>query len=176
MPGRDDKRTSSSARLHCRGGCAAACRRRRAAGSFAGVLCALSLLLGGALLGDVIPAEIESPAAVGRVVFPHLFHVEDLGFECRDCHHETLATPLEMPHPEYLTDFWIECRSCHHAGEALAGPRSCADCHPAGGDVADLTLSAKVAIHRSCWQCHEVGAGAEASAACAICHEEANEE
>lgn len=114
--------------------------------------------------------SIESPASVGAVVFPHLYHVEELGLECADCHHETSALALSSPHPEYFEDFWIDCESCHQ-GEEVTQPQSCANCHANGSRVGDETLSAKVVIHRSCWACHEVGTGPEASGSCGFCHE-----
>jgi hypothetical protein len=112
---------------------------------------------------------MESPAAVGTVAFPHRYHVDELGFECSDCHHETAAVALDIPHEEYFDDFWIDCQSCHR-GEEATEPQSCGSCHAHGSEIGDETLSAKVVIHRSCWSCHEVGTGLDASRGCGFCH------
>jgi len=115
---------------------------------------------------------IEWDSAVGAVTFPHRLHVEDIGIDCADCHHETNAGRLAMPHPEYFTDFWIECGGCHKATASVAGPQACSACHHASpATIADETLSSKVVIHRSCWNCHDVTTGAEASRGCATCHQ-----
>ena len=143
----------------------------------------LALVLSGALVsgspavsapnpaGPGPVGEIVSPSVIGEVSFPHAFHVEELGFECSDCHHETDATRLNMPHEEYFEDFWIDCRTCHREAGPAAEPQSCARCHHASPvSTADETLSAKVVIHRSCWECHDSGTGEEASRGCGFCH------
>lgn len=119
------------------------------------------------------PAEPNSERSgrLGAANFPHSYHIDDLGLECHDCHHETSAASLETPHPAYFEDFWIECETCHRPGGGVAEPESCDACHTGGSGAADETLSAKVAIHRSCWGCHEMGTGAEASRGCGFCHE-----
>lgn len=118
-----------------------------------------------------VPAEIVSPTSVGEVVFSHLRHVEELGFACTECHHETRAAVLAMPHPQYFADFWIDCKVCHREGSAPLVPQACSVCHHSSlSNIADQTSSAKVAIHRSCWRCHESGSGQKATANCAFCH------
>lgn len=145
--------------------------RRKLAGSTAALWLLALFAVPSFLPGGAEEAEsITSSASVGAVVFPHLYHVDELGFECSDCHHETSAAALRIPHPEYFDDFWIDCESCHQ-GEDLTQPQSCGNCHAPSSEVGDETLSAKVVIHRSCWECHEVGTGAEASSSCAFCHE-----
>lgn len=117
------------------------------------------------------PVEIVSPSSVGEVVFPHQKHFEELSIGCGDCHHETSAAVLKMPHPQYFEDFWIDCAVCHREDDAPLASLSCSSCHPsAPTSIADQTLSAKVAIHRSCWRCHETGSGESATASCAQCH------
>ena len=122
---------------------------------------------------DEIPAVITSPSALGEVVFPHFLHIDDIGVECDECHHEIDAAALATPHDGFFDDFWIHCQTCHRGPSAVAaGAQACSNCHhqqPA--TIADQRLSAKVAIHRSCWGCHEVGTGVEASASCASCHQ-----
>ena len=121
--------------------------------------------------GTEVPAEIVSPSSVGEVVFPHRKHVEELNFGCSDCHHETRAAVLDMPHPQYFEDFWIDCKICHRPGSAPLKPLACSTCHhSAPSSVADQTLSAKVAIHRSCWGCHDPGSGEKATETCGLCH------
>jgi hypothetical protein len=121
--------------------------------------------------GAPIPAEIVVPTSVGEVVFPHRKHVEELGFACTECHHETQAAVLDMPHPQYFADFWIDCKVCHREGSAPLVPQACSACHHSSlSNIADQTSSAKVAIHRSCWRCHESGSGEKATANCAFCH------
>ena len=121
--------------------------------------------------GATVPDEIVSPSSVGEVVFPHRKHVEELGFACTECHHETRAAVLNMPHPEYFADFWIDCKVCHREGDAARAPQACSACHHSSlSNIADQTSSVKVAVHRSCWRCHEPGVGAKATANCALCH------
>ena len=116
--------------------------------------------------------EIRTPSSAGEVVFPHLEHIEDLGIECEECHHEVNAAALKMPHEEYFNDFWIECGVCHHDGsEPEHQPVACSSCHhdrPSG--ISDQTLSSKVVIHKNCWECHDIGTGADASGECSFCH------
>ena len=118
-----------------------------------------------------VPDEIISPTSAGEVVFPHRKHVEDLGYACTECHHETQAAVLKMPHPEYFADFWIDCKICHREAGAPLAPQACSTCHRSSlSNIADQTSSAKVAIHRNCWRCHESGSGEKATASCALCH------
>jgi len=145
----------------------------------------LSLLLASFLSArDSVPViEIDPPdsvaweTALGEVVFPHAFHVDDLGVDCDSCHHETTATRLAMPHPGYFDDFWIDCAACHGHAASSGSPKACSSCHPSTpGNVADETSSSKVVIHRSCWECHEVGQGPDASRSCQTCHPAGAEE
>ena len=119
-----------------------------------------------------MPDEIISPSSVGEVTFPHLFHYEDLEFDCEECHHELNAAKLNMPHDEYFNDFWIDCNICHNGNQtARMEAQACSECHhthPYG--IADETLSAKVVIHKNCWKCHEVETGVTASESCTMCH------
>jgi len=145
-----------------------------------GVACSLLTVLVGLVLAPGVPADPESPApvqivspsSVGEVVFPHQKHFEELGIACVDCHHETSAAVLNMPHPQYFEDFWLDCQVCHREAGAPLASLSCSSCHPGSPtSVADQTLSAKVAIHRSCWRCHDTGTGESATASCARCHD-----
>jgi hypothetical protein len=118
-----------------------------------------------------VPDRIVSPTAVGEVDFAHRTHAEDLGIECVECHHETRAAALATPHPRYLEDTGVDCAVCHGQATPLTA-RSCAGCHGSRiATVASDSLSAKVAIHRTCWKCHEPSTGAQASAGCALCHD-----
>jgi c(7)-type cytochrome triheme protein len=118
------------------------------------------------------PETLTSPSSVGEVVFPHRAHVEDFGFECVECHHETRAAELTMPHPAYLEDYWLDCGVCHRADGAGQASQSCTSCHPESpASASDQTISSKVAIHRSCWRCHESSTGVEASSGCTFCHQ-----
>lgn len=128
-----------------------------------------------AALAQLSPdGETVAPSAVGEVEFPHSLHADEMGFDCSECHHETVAAGLSTPHDEYFEDLWSECRKCHGEGPELAAPQSCDACHHASpATTADETLSAKVVIHRSCWACHESGTGEEASRSCGFCHGEA---
>lgn len=125
----------------------------------------------GTATAELPAAVIASPSAIGEVRFPHAMHVEDVGIECSDCHHETNAGRLRLPHEEYFADFWIDCAQCHQERESAAVPQSCATCHHAAPvSNVDMTLSAKVVIHKSCWKCHEISTGREASGNCRFCH------
>lgn len=119
-----------------------------------------------------IPSVIKSPSCIGEVSFPHEYHIDDLEFDCEDCHHETNAVELHMPHEDYFKDYWIDCGICHHkGGQTKLEAQACSKCHhtrPTG--IADETLSAKVVIHKSCWECHDIDTGEEASQNCEFCH------
>ena len=133
-------------------------------------LAALALLAGAAPAQEMMPDRIASPASIGEVDFPHRAHVEDYGFDCVECHHETRAAALVTPHPQYLRDESVDCGTCHDQSAPLEA-RSCSACHGARiATVAEDSLSAKVAIHQTCWRCHEPATGAAASASCTLCH------
>ncbi|UCH64797.1 MAG: hypothetical protein JSW63_09220 [Ignavibacterium sp.] len=119
-----------------------------------------------------MPDEIISSSSVGEVTFPHLFHYEDLEFECEECHHEINAAKLITPHDKYFSDFWIDCNICHNGNETVKmEAQACSNCHHSHPhNIADETLCAKVVIHQSCWECHEVGTGVAASESCEMCH------
>jgi hypothetical protein len=119
-----------------------------------------------------MPAIIKSPSTAGEVAFPHQKHYQDLGLECKTCHHETNAAALKSPHAEYFDDFWIDCKICHREnGSATLESQSCSKCHHAlPANIADETLSSKVVIHKQCWKCHDVGQGADAGKNCKLCH------
>ena len=134
-----------------------------------------AVLLALAALGIVTVGADDAPTPeilqLEDVSFPHQLHFDDFGIECGECHHETNAAKLAIPHPSYFEDFWIDCQICHHTQSTLRQPQKCSSCHPdAPFNTADETLSAKVAIHQSCWSCHEIGKATEASVNCAICH------
>lgn len=122
----------------------------------------------------LIREVIRTPSSVGEVVFPHYMHVDDMGMECAECHHEVNATSLEIPrdHGTYFEDFWIDCTTCHGNSDKLTGEAmSCSTCHhDKPGAISDQTLSSKVVIHKSCWSCHDMGRGADASSECGSCH------
>lgn len=141
--------------------------RKRGIGLPPWVFAAMTLLAWNALGQE----RIISPSSVGEVDFPHLMHVEELGFDCTDCHHETHASRLSIPHEDYFDDFWIDCRACHQGADSPLAPQACSACHESPPTAhSDETLSAKVVIHQSCWECHESGTGQDASRSCAFCH------
>jgi len=111
-------------------------------------------------------------ATMGKLIFDHPMHAEDLEVECKECHHETNAPPLHYPHADYFHDLWIDCGTCHReAGAPDLEPQSCYDCHDTKlRDIADERLSPKVILHKNCWKCHEVDTGVEASESCPLCH------
>ena len=149
----------------------------RAVGDRALQAAAVLLLGASSLVADApdIPepdAEIVSPSRVGEVRFPHFLHAEELGFECSECHHETAAASLDTPHDGYFEECENRCNSCHREDGEMAPPQSCGRCHGAGvAAAAAETLSAKVAIHRSCSNCHDWGTGEEAARNCGFCHD-----
>lgn len=111
-------------------------------------------------------------ATMGQLIFDHPMHAEDLEIDCKECHHETNAPPLNTPHEDYFHDLWIDCNTCHRkAGSPEREPQSCYDCHDTKmRDITDERLSPKVILHKNCWKCHEVDTGTEASETCAMCH------
>jgi hypothetical protein len=122
-------------------------------------------------LQDRIPEVIVSSSTIGDVSFPHFLHVDDIGVECDECHHEIDAAALVTPHDGFFDDFWIQCQTCHRDGDVVKVAQSCSNCHNGRPvTIADQRLSAKVAIHTRCWSCHEVGTGVQATHACQSCH------
>jgi hypothetical protein len=119
------------------------------------------------------PVEQRSAPMMGRLLFDHEEHAEEMEIECTECHHETNAMPLDFPHEQYFHDLWIDCGTCHReAGSPELEPQSCYDCHDSKlRDIADERLSPKVILHQNCWTCHEVEIGVEASESCELCHE-----
>lgn len=117
-------------------------------------------------------AEIVSISAVGEVRFPHCLHVDEIGFECSECHHETDATGLRLPHEAFFDECRSNCDACHAEGVSPVAPQGCSACHGTSpiASAAD-TMSAKVAIHRNCWSCHDSGTGMEATKNCDFCHD-----
>ncbi len=123
--------------------------------------------------GTAPPGEQRPAPMMGRLIFDHEEHADEMEIECDECHHETNAVPLDFPHEEYFDDLWIDCEACHReAGSPDLEPQSCYDCHDTElrRDVADERLSSKVVLHQSCWECHEVETGVEASESCELCH------
>ena len=118
------------------------------------------------------PQVSRAPSPVGAVKFDHDDHVDKQQIECSVCHHETNARSLKMPHKDYFDDFWIDCTICHKSGRAApADPQACSACHhKSPANIADETLSAKVAVHKKCWECHDAGKGEAASKGCVLCH------
>lgn len=116
--------------------------------------------------------EVLFESSVGYVIFPHDFHVTDVGLECVECHHQIHAVNLDTPHPDYLNSSWINCQACHNPeSKTDKSYYKCSDCHHTNpNNIADETLSAKVVTHKKCWSCHETGTGAEASKGCVDCH------
>ncbi len=119
-----------------------------------------------------VPDEIIFESSVGKVLFPHRAHVEEVKMECAECHHQIHAMELATPHPDYLTSSWISCQICHNPDTATGTKYyKCRDCHQSDpNNIADETLSSKVVTHKNCWACHESGIGAEASRGCVDCH------
>ncbi len=141
----------------------------------------LSLLVAGILGMSKAPSPqggskeviiFKSPPFLGKAVFPHLEHVDDLDIECTTCHHEAHAPKLKTPHPQFFKDFWIDCSTCHHpekAGDTKIRP--CTRCHHrAPSNITDERLSSKVVIHKVCWKCHHIKTGADAAKNCGFCH------
>ena len=118
------------------------------------------------------PVQPRSSPLMGDLFVPNVAHVEDMELECDECHHETIAVPLDSPHESYFDDLWVDCGSCHHeSSSADLEPRSCYECHDTKlRDIADERLSAKVILHKNCWACHEVETGLEATESCELCH------
>lgn len=125
---------------------------------------------------QALPAPAPKPASpVGAVKFDHEYHIDKQQIECSVCHHETNARALKMPHKDYFDDFWIDCTICHKSGKTTPGdPQACSTCHhKSPANIADETLSAKVAVHKKCWECHDAGKGEAASKGCVTCHAKA---
>ena len=119
-----------------------------------------------------IPDIVTFAASVGDVHFAHKFHVDDIGLECVQCHHQISAASLVTPHPDYLESSWINCHLCHDP--RLKTDKTyykCSECHHENpSNITDETLSSKVVTHKSCWKCHGSGTGVEASTGCPDCH------
>ncbi|WP_321514672.1 cytochrome c3 family protein [uncultured Pseudodesulfovibrio sp.] len=116
--------------------------------------------------------------AGGRVIFAHLTHVKDYGYECADCHHDDIGRAFPVAcgncHP---VEFGEKFRSEH--GRRFADDIACLRCHverPSGPLVAeerpiieDIPLRAD-AFHQQCMQCHEENGGPYGDDTCHECH------
>ena len=108
-----------------------------------------------------------------KTEFPHEEHTEEMGLECKECHHETNAAVLKQSHKQYFEDASVDCAVCHYNSKVPRDPMDCLECHPPSPEnPADERLSAKVVIHKICWNenCHAVGKGKKASSECGLCH------
>lgn len=124
------------------------------------------------------PVRVVMDNAGGRVIFTHLTHVEDYGYDCTDCHHDDIgqASPVACGNchpPEFGDGFRTghasrfesdeACLRCHD--EKPVGPLKAED-RPS---TEDIPLRAD-AFHRQCMQCHEENGGPYGDDACNECH------
>lgn len=119
-----------------------------------------------------LPGEIIFESSVGKVIFPHKVHVDELDVTCAECHHQIHAKVLDTPHPDYMASSWSNCQTCHNTdAQSMNKYYECSHCHLSDlENIANETLSAKVVTHKSCWNCHETGTGVKASQGCTDCH------
>ncbi len=103
-----------------------------------------------------------------RIIFPHSFHIKDVGVECTDCH-AAVTTSTALSH-NILPDMDF-CLDCHDGDTA---PEECELCHTQPDDpgtygwapTAGLQFphSTHLANGVACEKCHLGKAGAEALA------------
>lgn len=125
-----------------------------------------------------VPARIVMDNTGGRVIFTHLAHTDEYGFDCADCHHDEIGqgTP-------------IACGSCHPAEfdatfraehqKAFPTEEACLRCHyeqPTSPlaednrpDIEDIPTRAD-AFHGQCMNCHEENGGPYGDDSCYSCH------
>ncbi|WP_291327521.1 cytochrome c3 family protein [Desulfovibrio sp. UCD-KL4C] len=130
------------------------------------------------------PPVEESPVRVvmdnsgGRVIFSHAKHVEDLGYDCADCHHDNIGQDKPLAcvtcHP---VAFDKKFRSEHQKN--FPDKKACLRCHdevPTGPlakedrpDTENIPLLSD-AFHQQCMGCHEQDGGPYGADSCYKCH------
>ncbi|MCH7940308.1 MAG: cytochrome c3 family protein, partial [Candidatus Marinimicrobia bacterium] len=71
----------------------------------------LTLLLAAGTVSNLTGAQ----ETADRIIFPHSFHVEDMGMECTECH-AAVTTSTALSHnmlPDM--DFCLDCHDCDPA-------------------------------------------------------------
>ena len=79
--------------------------------------------------GDIIYTQ-----PVKAVIFSHAFHVEELEFDCDDCHEDLFEAEALLAQQD--TNFTMEglrqgqyCGQCHDGSAAFSSDTQCARCH-----------------------------------------------
>ena len=104
--------------------------------------------------------------------FSHTYHVEEMGFECSDCHSSTrmsaVETSCESCHEEHHQPE-TQCISCHRDGAQENHEREdhtlCFDCHDEPADQIDRWT------RQVCLACHSDMVDHNAPDECADCHQ-----
>ncbi len=125
-----------------------------------------------------VPARVVMDNSGGRVIFTHLYHTEDYGFACADCHHDEIGqdTPIACGscHPpafdekfraEHQKNFPTEeaCLRCHYdTPEAPLAEEDKPD--------TDFIPTRADAFHGQCMSCHEEMGGPYGDDTCYECH------
>ncbi len=114
----------------------------------------------------------------GRVIFTHVTHTEDFGYECSDCHHDEIGQDKPLPcgscHPKAFDE---KFRKAHQKN--FANTEACLRCHenvPTGPlaeedrpDTENIPLRSE-AFHTQCMSCHENDGGPYGENSCYTCH------
>lgn len=121
------------------------------------------------------------PASVGKLhrIYPeHLFHEQEIEFDCRRCHNDTKGGQTQSAGGSY-------CASCHGRLSHEAGMASkmadkdCALCHTEDGDSRSERIISRPASQK-CFSCHqdkiksfnqEYVHGPVAGGSCTVCHD-----
>ena len=104
--------------------------------------------------------------------FSHIFHVEEMGFECGDCHSSSRMSRIEATcescHAEHHQPE-TQCLACHRGGAQDYHEREdhvlCGECHDEPADQIDRWT------RQVCLVCHSDMVDHEAPDPCADCHQ-----
>lgn len=129
---------------------------------------------------DPAPADVLSCAKCHGQPFDEAFRTQHTStFDaatCATCHHYELAKK-DWGHARHAEELGLDCRDCHHKDDTIEPePMSCASCHEEG--KAPTRKKAKIgtapnladAVHARCASCHE-DMFARKAQGCASCHE-----
>jgi len=122
-----------------------------------------SLLLYGLLAYAGLQAVlVTAQEPRGRIIFPHVTHIEDMGLECGECH-EGVETSTRLTHD--LLPVMDQCSACHDGDTAS---EECSACHTRPDDPTTYTWQPTPGLlfpHQThlpqteCSQCHPEVAG-----------------
>lgn len=126
------------------------------------------------------PADVRACAQCHGQTFDDAFRAQHRttfdAASCATCHHYELARK-DWGHDRHAQELGLDCRDCHHKNEEIEPePTDCASCHESGKAPTRQKAQAGTppnladAVHARCITCHEDMFASKANG-CASCHE-----